>query len=107
MKLTITIIDTAIEHKIMPLIKARICWHMLIYAHICVEKCKLFFHEPILAPGAISKLGEVFPLPQALFLGSKMAFLNFVTCIRLGEVFPAAAGAFFFCKNDVPGIFIP
>ena len=60
-----------------PLIKARICWHMLTYAHICVEKCQLFFYEPILTPGAISKLGEVFPLPQALFFGSKMAFLRF------------------------------
>ena len=43
-------------------------------------------------------------LPQALFFSRKSRFRDFMTCFSSAEVFQAAAGAFFFRKNDVSGI---
>ena len=42
-----------------------------------------------------TKFGELFLAAAGAFFAAKLGSLDFLTCIRLCEVFPAAAGVFF------------
>ena len=51
------------------------------------------------------RLGEVFPAAAGAFFRQKWRSCDFMTCIRLVEVFPAAAGAFLSAKMPFLGFY--